>query len=225
LGALGRRLRETNERLARQSFQTVQTRGAAALAELVATARAEGAGETDVPITATQTDLAQLAGSSRESASRFLATLERAGVITQGRGKLTVHDPGRVGGDVFLGARWSGSSISARVGADEFSAGGVVVRGGEVAVIVPVKRAADGRRVLGLPKGHLDGDESPEEAARREVAEETGLTTELVDELGDVRYRYERRGRRVAKTVRFYLFTYVSGSVDDHDHEIEEALW
>jgi CRP-like cAMP-binding protein len=101
LGALGRRLRETNERLARQSFQTVQSRVAAALAELVATARAEGAGESDVLITATQTDLAQLAGSSRESASRFLATLERAGVITQGRGKLTVHDPGRLEGYVY----------------------------------------------------------------------------------------------------------------------------
>ena len=65
LSALGRRLRETNERLARQSFQTVQSRVASVLAELVAVARAEGAGETDVLITATQTDLAQLAGSSR----------------------------------------------------------------------------------------------------------------------------------------------------------------
>jgi CRP/FNR family transcriptional regulator len=101
LGALGQRLRETNDRLARQSFQTVQSRVAAALAELVAAARADGAAESDVLITATQTDLAQLAGSSRESASRFLATLERAGVITQGRGRLTVHDPGRLEGYVY----------------------------------------------------------------------------------------------------------------------------
>jgi 8-oxo-dGTP pyrophosphatase MutT (NUDIX family) len=57
------------------------------------------------------------------------------------------------------------------------------------------------------------------------VAEETGLTAELVDELGDVSYRYERGGRRIGKSVRFYLFSYVSGSVEDHDHEIEEALW
>ena len=99
------------------------------------------------------------------------------------------------------------------------------MRGGDVVVIVPVKRAADGRRVLGLPKGHLDGDETPEQAARREVAEETGVQAELVEELGDVRYRYERRGRRVAKTVRFYRFRYLSGSVEDHDHEIEEARW
>src|SRR5918911_4168767 len=91
--ALGRRLREANERLSRQSFQTVQSRVAVVLGQLVEQARAEGAGARDVLVTATQTDIAQLAGSSRESASRFLAVLERAGLITQGRGRLTVHDP------------------------------------------------------------------------------------------------------------------------------------
>jgi CRP/FNR family transcriptional regulator, cyclic AMP receptor protein len=91
--ALGRRLRAANERLARQSFSTVQSRVAAVLGQLVEQARAPGAPEGDVLVTATQTELAQLAGSSRESASRFLAGLERAGVITQGRGRLTVHDP------------------------------------------------------------------------------------------------------------------------------------
>jgi CRP-like cAMP-binding protein len=93
LQALGRRLRETNERLARQSFQTVQSRVATVLSQLVATAREDGASEEDVLITSTQADVARLAGSSRESASRFLAVLERAGIITQGRGKLVVHDP------------------------------------------------------------------------------------------------------------------------------------
>jgi CRP/FNR family transcriptional regulator len=94
IAALGQRLRETNERLARQSFQTVQSRVASVLAQLVESTRAEGVTEGDVVITATQAELAQLAGSSRESASRFLAVLERAGIISQGRGKLTVHDPG-----------------------------------------------------------------------------------------------------------------------------------
>ncbi|MGP0050475.1 MAG: Crp/Fnr family transcriptional regulator [Solirubrobacteraceae bacterium] len=101
LAALGRRLRETNERLARQSFQTVQSRVASALAELVAAARADGADDHDVLITTTQADLAHLAGSSRESASRFLAVLERAGVITQGRGRLIVHDASRLDGYVY----------------------------------------------------------------------------------------------------------------------------
>jgi CRP/FNR family cyclic AMP-dependent transcriptional regulator len=89
--ALGRRLRETNERLSRQSFSTVQSRVAVVLSELVAQEAVDGDGG-DVLVRATQSDLAQLAGSSRESASRFLAVLERAGVISQGRGRLVVHD-------------------------------------------------------------------------------------------------------------------------------------
>jgi CRP-like cAMP-binding protein len=123
--ALGRRLRETNERLSRQSFQTVQSRVAVALSELVEQelaeerdqieadgqgagaaagpaahgspgaeeSRPEQPGSGDVLLTVTQADVAQLAGSSRESASRFLAVLERAGVVSQGRGRLVVHDP------------------------------------------------------------------------------------------------------------------------------------
>jgi 8-oxo-dGTP pyrophosphatase MutT (NUDIX family) len=107
----------------------------------------------------------------------------------------------------------------------EFSAGGVVVRDGEVVVVVPVKRDARGNRVLGLPKGHPDGDETPEQAAAREVREEAGVGAELVGKLGDISYTYERRGRRVAKKVSFFLFEYSSGDVADHDHEIEEAFW
>ncbi len=99
--ALGRRLRETNERLSRQSFQTVQSRVAVVLIQLVEQALSEDGAQGDVLVTATQADLAQLAGSSRESASRFLAVLERAGVISQGRGRLTVHDPQALKAYVF----------------------------------------------------------------------------------------------------------------------------
>jgi len=99
--ALGRRLREANERLARQSFQTVQSRVAGVLIRLGEQARAEGAGARDVVLKVTQAEVAQLAGSSRESASRFLAVLERAGIITQGRGRITVHDPGALERYIF----------------------------------------------------------------------------------------------------------------------------
>jgi CRP-like cAMP-binding protein len=99
--ALGRRLRAANERLTRQSFQTVQSRVAVVLGTLVDQARSEGAAERDVPLRVTQADIAQLAGSSRESASRFLAVLERAGVVEQGRGRLTVHDPEALAKYVF----------------------------------------------------------------------------------------------------------------------------
>jgi CRP-like cAMP-binding protein len=99
--ALGRRLRQTNERLARQSFQTVQSRVAGVLTQLVEQARAEGAEDGDVLVVATQTEVAQLAGSSRESASRFLAVLERAGIVSQGRGRLVVHEPDALSRYVF----------------------------------------------------------------------------------------------------------------------------
>jgi ADP-ribose pyrophosphatase YjhB (NUDIX family) len=107
----------------------------------------------------------------------------------------------------------------------ERSAGGVVVRDGQVAVIVPVKRDARGGRVLGLPKGHPRGDEKLEDAATREVREETGLEAELIEALGEVRYSYERKGRMRHKRVSFYLFGYRSGELKDHDHEIEDARW
>ena len=83
----------TNERLLQQSFQTVAGRVASALLAQTVSRQAEGAPEADVLIRATQAEIAHLAGTSRESASRFLATLERAGVVTLGRGKVTVHDP------------------------------------------------------------------------------------------------------------------------------------
>jgi CRP/FNR family transcriptional regulator, cyclic AMP receptor protein len=96
LGTLAERVSRTNERLLQQSFQTVAGRVASALLAQVIARQAEGAPEADVLIRSTQAEIANLAGTSRESASRFLATLERAGVVTLGRGKVTVHDPGRL---------------------------------------------------------------------------------------------------------------------------------
>ena len=95
----------------------------------------------------------------------------------------------------------------------------------EVVVIVPTRRAADGSKVLALPKGHPDGEESPLQAAQREVREEAGVETEVVHSLGEVRYWYQRGGRRIAKVVEFFLLRYVSGDLGDHDHEVEVARW
>ena len=107
----------------------------------------------------------------------------------------------------------------------------MVVRGetaledGQVVVIVPTRRAPDGSRVLGLPKGHVDPGETELQAAEREVREETGIVAEPVHELGEARYWYRRGGRTIAKSVSFYLFKYVEGDTDDHDDEVEEARW
>ena len=106
----------------------------------------------------------------------------------------------------------------------EFSAGGVCVRrmrGRDFVAAVRVK----GGTVLALPKGHIDEGESSAEAAAREVREEAGVTGELVEKLGDVRYWYSRGGERVMKNVAFFLFRYRSGSVADHDHEVDSAEW
>jgi 8-oxo-dGTP pyrophosphatase MutT (NUDIX family) len=107
----------------------------------------------------------------------------------------------------------------------EFSAGGVVVRDEQVVVIVPTRRAADGSRVLALPKGHVDPGETPVEAATREVREETGIVAEPVSELGETRYWYRREGRTIGKSVAFFLFAHVGGDIADHDDEVEEVRW
>jgi 8-oxo-dGTP pyrophosphatase MutT (NUDIX family) len=109
--------------------------------------------------------------------------------------------------------------------ARERSAGGVVVRDEQVVVIVPTRRASDGSRVLALPKGHIDPGENALQAATREVREETGIVGEPITELGETRYWYRREGQTIPKSVCFYLFSYVEGSTDDHDDEVEEARW
>jgi len=102
----------------------------------------------------------------------------------------------------------------------ETSYGGVVVRGDELLVIRPA-----GRRVIGLPKGGMEAGETPEQTAAREVREETGVTAAVREPLGAVRYSYRREGRRVRKTVHYFLCEYVSGSTADHDHEVDDARW
>jgi len=117
------------------------------------------------------------------------------------------------------------ASKAPRERAREFSAGGVVVRGEEVVTIVPTRRAADGSRVLALPKGHVDPGETTIEAAVREVYEETGIVAEPVCELGESRYWYRRDGRTIGKSVAFFLFSYVEGDTADHDDEVDEVRW
>ncbi len=123
------------------------------------------------------------------------------------------------------GGRGGRKRSGGRRPARERSAGGVVVRDGEVIVIVPTRRASDGSKVLALPKGHIDPGETEIEAATREVREETGVVGEPIRELGESRYWYRREGQTIPKSVSFFLFDYVEGDTDDHDDEVEEARW
>jgi 8-oxo-dGTP diphosphatase len=113
-------------------------------------------------------------------------------------------------------------------GVVQVSAGGVVYRQNgeqvEVALIL-----VGPRERWQLPKGAAANQETNEEAALREVREETGLVAEMVELIDRIEYWFyaSRDGRRVRfhKYVYFYLMRFVSGDVNDHDHEVEEARW
>ena len=106
----------------------------------------------------------------------------------------------------------------------EISAGGVIYRRdeGEPAVCLI---ATQGRTAWQLPKGIIERGEQPEEAARREVAEETGLQGELLRHLEKIEYWYVWERTRIHKFVDFYLLRYIEGSTEDHDHEVDDARW
>lgn len=110
---------------------------------------------------------------------------------------------------------------------DEYSAGGLVVDlGGEVprgAVIGRVDRR--GRLLWSLPKGHIEHGETAEQAALREVAEETGISGEILGELGTIEYSFVTDDRRVHKTVRHYLMRATGGELSDADIEVTEVAW
>jgi 8-oxo-dGTP pyrophosphatase MutT (NUDIX family) len=105
----------------------------------------------------------------------------------------------------------------------EFSAGGVVIDDRGQFLLI---RARDlrNRPVWTLPKGTLAAGETSEQAALREVCEETGYRCEVVRELEAVTYWFQRGGRRIKKTVRWYLMHPLE-KVGDHDHEVDEVAW
>jgi 8-oxo-dGTP pyrophosphatase MutT (NUDIX family) len=113
----------------------------------------------------------------------------------------------------------------------EFSAGGVVIRRLKGRhVMAAIRPAGKPAGTWALPKGNLGPGESSEEAALREVSEETGVSGRPAGKLGDVRYVYTRRdGTRVFKVVSFFLFRYSSGRLGDvppeHAHEVADVRW
>jgi len=107
----------------------------------------------------------------------------------------------------------------------EFSAGGLVVRQMRGRPYIAAVRVKDGT-VIALPKGHIEPGESGAQTAVREVREETGVDSRMVEKLDDIRYWYTRDGARVLKVVSFFLLAYRSGSVRDYQRdEVDGAEW
>ena len=106
----------------------------------------------------------------------------------------------------------------------EVSAGGLVLRRRESAYdALLIGRGTP--RVWTLPKGHVEAKESHEQAALREVREETGCWGEIVAKLNDISYWFYFNHLKHKKSVTFYLMRYLSGDTANHDHEVDEARW
>jgi ADP-ribose pyrophosphatase YjhB (NUDIX family) len=111
---------------------------------------------------------------------------------------------------------------------DETSAGGLVVDDSITAHpmgAVIGRRDRRGRLLWSLPKGHIEPGESPEQAAIREVAEETGIIGRIVGRLGTIDFWFMADGRRVHKTVHHYLLRAEGGELSDADVEVAAVAW
>jgi 8-oxo-dGTP pyrophosphatase MutT (NUDIX family) len=85
---------------------------------------------------------------------------------------------------------------------------------------------ATGKRVLwSLPKGHIEEGETPEQAAIREVAEETGITSTITKSLGVIDFWFMAGGKRIHKTVHHFMFTEVGGTLLAQESEVDEVSW
>jgi len=112
---------------------------------------------------------------------------------------------------------------------DEVSAGGLVVdTTGTMGLLIGRydHKDASGKRVLwSLPKGHIEEGETPEQAAIREVAEETGITSSITKSLGVIDFWFMAGGKRIHKTVHHFIFTEVGGTLLAQESEVDEVSW
>ena len=112
---------------------------------------------------------------------------------------------------------------------DEVSAGGLVIdfsgTRGLLIGRIDHKDASRERLLWSLPKGHIEAGETPEQAAIREVQEETGITSEITKSIGVIDFWFMAGGKRIHKTVHHFIFKEVSGELTPQITEVDEVSW
>jgi 8-oxo-dGTP pyrophosphatase MutT (NUDIX family) len=158
--------------------------------------------------------------------------LDRAGATQP-----TPHRGAATDGDDALGRRASdrrgatperlGSAVARLRAATATSAGGVVVRheAGRAQFVVGIRRRDRDARTWTLPKGTPTAGETIEQTAVREVAEETGLEVRITEPLGSIQYRFVQAGKRIHKTVHYFVMEPTGGDLAHHDREFEDVRW
>ena len=108
---------------------------------------------------------------------------------------------------------------------DETSAGGVVLDAKQEHVALIGRLDRRGRLLWSLPKGHIEEGDTPEQTAVREVAEETGISSEVMRPLGTIDYWFVADNRRIHKTVHHFLLQATTAELSDADVEVTEVAW
>jgi 8-oxo-dGTP pyrophosphatase MutT (NUDIX family) len=108
---------------------------------------------------------------------------------------------------------------------NEFSSGGIVYKDDQFLLVENSRMKNPEEKWWGFPKGHLEEEESTEQAAVREVEEETGITSEIVQKIGQSKYTLTKNGEQIFKVVTIYLMKYLSGDLKAQIEEVSNVSW
>ena len=108
---------------------------------------------------------------------------------------------------------------------NEFSSGGIVYKEDQFLLVENSRMKNPEEKWWGFPKGHLEEGESNEEAAIREVEEETGIKSEIIQKIGQSKYNLTKNGENVFKVVTIYLMKYISGDLKAQLEEVSNVIW
>lgn len=108
---------------------------------------------------------------------------------------------------------------------NEFSSGGIVYKENQFLLVENSRMKNPDEKWWGFPKGHLEAGESTEQAAVREVEEETGIKSEIIQKIGQSKYTLTKNEEQIFKVVTIYLMKYLSGELNPQIEEVSNVIW